>query len=212
MKQMACKFCDCLFDAPAISHNEAAFCPMCKQKLIQRPKYSLQFCLSFAIASLFLFVLSNVFTFLAIDAQGQYHQMLLAEASFVFWQYDQVLLAILVLLVVLLIPLGLIISLIYILWPLLFQRKIAVGTCRLARIIFQLKNWSMVEVYLVAVLASLTKLTALASIEFGIGLWGYISFTICLSATLTNLDRHRFWRYLDKVKCHQNLKQQNQNT
>ncbi|MCU4676013.1 paraquat-inducible protein A [Catenovulum sp. 2E275] len=213
MKQYtACEHCDYLLNAPVLSHNECAFCPRCGHRVSHRPKYSLQFTLSFSIASIFLFILSNTFPFLSIGVQGQQNEMLLWQASFEFWNHGQELLAVLVFFVVLLLPFLLLIGLVYILWPMIFMRSLPIGTCWIARYIFKLKSWSMVDVYLVAVLASLTKLASMANIEFGIGLWGYISFSICLSSALANLDRRRFWQYLEKVRCHERLKQQNQPT
>ncbi|GEM_PF-659160 len=206
----ACEHCDYLLNAPILNHNECAYCPRCGHRVSHRPKYSLQFTLSFSLASVFLFILSNTFPFLTISVQGQHNAMLLWQASFEFWHYDHKLLAALVFFVIFFLPLTLLVGLIYILAPMIFWRQLSPGTCWIARHIFKLKSWSMVDVYLVAVLASLTKLTAIASIDFGIGLWGYISFSICLSAALANLDRRRFWRYLEKVRCHQRLKQQKQ--
>lgn len=207
----ACAHCDCLLNTPILNHNECAFCPRCQHRISHRPKYSLQFTLSFAIACLVLFGLSNAFVFLSIDAQGQSNDMLLWRSSIEFWLYDQKLLAVLIFIFILLVPFIVLISLVYMLFPMIFMRRVAPATAQIARYIFKLKNWSMIDVYLVAVLASLTKLTALANIELGLGMWAYICFSICLSAALSNLDRFRFWRYLDKIKCHQKLKLQHPN-
>ncbi|KMT63936.1 paraquat-inducible protein A [Catenovulum maritimum] len=207
-RMIACRHCDTLVEYPTLSHAESAYCPVCNYRISIRPKYSLQFTLSFSISCMFLLFITNVFPFISINANGNSQTMYFIESSFAFFEQGQWLLSIFVFMSLFVFPLIIILGLIYILYPMIFMRKVAPGTHFLARIIFKMKSWNMIDVYLIAILASLTKLMSLAQVEFGYGLWAYMTFSVFLAAALGNLDKIRFWHYLDKILCHQKLKQQ----
>ncbi|EWH09695.1 paraquat-inducible protein A [Catenovulum agarivorans DS-2] len=175
---------------------------------MSRPKHSLQFTLSFAIACFILFLTANFFPMISAEQAGFHNQMKLFEAAYAFFIHGEWMLSAIVLFVVILMPLVLLAMIAYLLLPMIFFRTILPYTNPVARLVFSLQKWSMVDVYLVAMLASVTKLTSMVTIELGIGIWAYIAFSLCLSAALANLDKQRFWRYMDKIKCHQILKQQ----
>lgn len=66
---------------------------------------------------------------------------------------------------------------------------------------FILTPWSMVEVFLIGVLVSLIKIAAMAEVILGISFWAYIAFSVCLTATLANIDRHQLWDWLEEVQA-----------
>lgn len=205
---IACEHCDLLMESPTLNHSQTAHCSRCGSHLMSRPKHSLQFSLSFITACVILFTVANFFPMISAEQAGFNNQMKLVEAAYAFVQHGEWLLGMIVFVVVLLLPLTLMLMIIYLLLPMIFYRTLMPYTNLVARLVFSLQKWSMVDVYLVAMLASVTKLTTMVTIELGVGMWAYIAFSLCLSAALANLDRQRFWRYLDKIKCHQIIKQQ----
>ncbi|MER2492280.1 paraquat-inducible protein A [Catenovulum sediminis] len=204
----ACEQCDLLLEAPILNHSESAHCPRCGHIICQRPKYSLQFTLSFSIACIILFFVANFFPMLSVEKAGLYNEMSLYQAAWQFLELGEPFLFFLIFFVLLLCPSALLLALVYMLLPMIFMRRVMPYTSAIGRWVFYIKHWSMIDVYLIAALASLTKLTSVANIDLGIGLWAYIVFTVCLASALANLDKIRFWRYLDKIKCHQLLRQQ----
>ncbi|WP_016956828.1 paraquat-inducible protein A [Catenovulum agarivorans] len=205
---IACEHCDLLMEYPVLNHAQQAHCLRCGNLLMSRPKHSLQLTLSFITASIILFMAANFFPMISAEEAGFKNQMRLLEAAYAFFAYGEWLLGFIVFCVVLLLPFTIMLLIVYLLLPMIFYRRLMPKTNFVARLVFSLQKWSMVDVYLVAMLASITKLTSMVTIELGVGIWAYIAFSLCLSAALANLDKQRFWRYLDKIKCHQILKQQ----
>ncbi|WP_162131403.1 paraquat-inducible protein A [Gayadomonas joobiniege] len=203
-----CSHCDLLLKRPALNHQEIARCPRCQSVLRDRPKSSLPYSLSFSVACLFLMACALYFPILAIEKAGTSHIMYLFQASWGFLEHGYPLLFTIVSSVLFVVPVLILLILIYLLFPMLILKRVWPASLLLSKVLFQLKAWSMIDVFLIATLASLTKLTSIANIEFGLGLWAYLLFAIFLAAALANLNSARFWDYLEKVQCHCKIKQQ----
>jgi paraquat-inducible protein A len=65
------------------------------------------------------------------------------------------------------------------------------------RLLFLLDPWSMVEVFVIGVLVSLVKISAMASVVLGLSFWAYVGFAICFIASLSSLDRLEMWREIE---------------
>lgn len=61
-----------------------------------------------------------------------------------------------------------------------------------------LRPWTMLDVFLVAALISMTKLRDLVRVEMTPGLWVLIGLVWCLTLFDSVLDRHRFWDFLEE--------------
>jgi paraquat-inducible protein A len=62
-----------------------------------------------------------------------------------------------------------------------------------AKLMFQLNNWAMVEVFVIGAIVSLVKIAHLATVVLGLSFWAYIIFAICLTAAISGLDRMQVW-------------------
>ena len=62
--------------------------------------------------------------------------------------------------------------------------------------LFRLLPWSMVEVFLVAVLVSLIKIASLADIGIGYGFWAFVLFALLLLKTTASMERGWLWTRL----------------
>ncbi len=69
-----------------------------------------------------------------------------------------------------------------------------------ARVIFSLKNWSMVEVFFIGVLISLVKIAKMATVVIGDSFWAYAAFSLCLTMALANLDRLQSWQRIEALQ------------
>lgn len=205
---IVCKHCDLLLKRPALNHAESARCPRCKTVLRNRPRSSLTLSLSFALACVFLLICACYFPLLSIEKAGSGHSMYLYHTSHTFFEHGYMILFLIVSALLFIIPLLILAILIYLLFPLLILKKYSHYSLFFAKLLFHIKAWNMIDVFLIATLASLTKLMSIAHIEFGLGLWAYMLFAISLSAAISNLNSGCFWDYLEKVQCHQKIKLQ----
>lgn len=69
-----------------------------------------------------------------------------------------------------------------------------------AKLIFLLQNWSMVEVFFIAVLVSLVKIAHMATVVIGISFWAYAAFSICFTLALSNLDTYQTWKRIEELQ------------
>ncbi|NTS75569.1 paraquat-inducible protein A [Catenovulum sp. SM1970] len=204
---VACFECDLLIETPKLTAKQSAFCPRCHSLITAKSSNNLQYALAYAFAAVILLVVANLFPFLGFSAQGNKLTMTLWQSAQTLYHYQSEILALLVFSFIILIPSLLVLGVIYVLWPLIFSRQIVKGGIPIARALFTLKHWSMAEVFLIGVIASLTKITSMAQVELGLSFWAYILFVIALTLSLSSLDKYRFWHYLDQAKRCQHLHQ-----
>jgi len=199
---MACHDCDLLLRAPAISEGMTACCCRCGALLAKPKQNSLDRTLALAITGLFLLVMANSFPFLGFKIHGQVRHTLLLTGIQQFYASGMPWLAVLVLFTTVIAPLAQLLSLIYILLPLKFQRR-SPGMFHVFRWMQQLQPWSMMEVFMVGILVSMVKLAKMADILPDVALFCFMALIFVLAACLSSLDPHLVWEHWEKTKCHQ---------
>jgi paraquat-inducible protein A len=196
--QAACLECDLLLPAPEIEEGERATCPRCGHLLIRHPRDGLVRPLNFAVASVIFLMAALSFPFLSMKAGGLENQMTLIQTARELYDEGQTAVAALVFSFILLIP-SILLSLVLALLVPLVRGRNAPWLVATGRAIFTLSSWTMVEVFVIGVIVSLVKLMKMASISLGISFWSYVVFGICLTATLSSLDRAFVWKQIERV-------------
>lgn len=194
MKQLTCPDCDLIVEFVALRDKQRAFCPRCGHLLTHRRIRALERATAFAIAGLLFLILANIYPFLSFSVNGQEQVMTLLQSSQELYRNGSKILALFVLAFIIIVPSLIIISLLLVLIPILLKRQPVIGQRLWARFIFTLGPWSMVEVFILGVLASLTKIASMATIVLGLSFWAYVAFTLCFLISLSALDRYQFWR------------------
>lgn len=197
---MACHDCDLLHRIPVISEGMTANCCRCGALLAKPKQNSLERTLVLAITGLILLVMANSFPFLGFKIQGQVRHTLLLTGIQQFYTSGMPWLAVLVLFTTVIAPLAQLLSLIYILLPLKFQRR-APGMFHVFRWMQQLQPWSMMEVFMVGILVSLVKLAKMAQILPDVALFCFMALIFVLAACLASLDPHQVWDHWEKNGC-----------
>jgi paraquat-inducible protein A len=65
-----------------------------------------------------------------------------------------------------------------------------------------LDSWGILEVYIIAVLVSITKLVDLAAIQAGLGLYCFIGLLLTSILAALNLDKEQIWESIEQ-RCQQ---------
>jgi paraquat-inducible protein A len=65
-----------------------------------------------------------------------------------------------------------------------------------------LDSWGILEVYMIAVLVSVTKLVDLAAIQAGLGLYCFVGLLLASILTGLNLDKAQIWESIEEL-CRQ---------
>ena len=192
----ACEECDLLIAVPAVAEGERAECPRCGHTLTQRPRQGFERSLSFALAACVFFAISLAFPFLTLANGGIENVMTLPEASIAIWREQDPVLAVIVFVAIIALPIALIGTIIALVTPLVLNKQ-AAWLPGVGKLMFGLNDWAMVDVFVIGTIVSLVKIAKLATVILGLSFWAYILFAICLTASLSGLDRLQVWKAID---------------
>lgn len=177
----------------------SAICPRCDGTLFRRQSQTVEISLALSVAGAFLFIVANLYPFLAFEIQGQVAQTTLRSGVFALWGQGRYAVAGLVFLTTILAPAGQIGLLLYVLAPIHFEWP-GRGAIRAFRWIERVRAWSMMEVFLIGILVALVKLSDMADIVPGLALWAFALLIPVLVGAFAFLDSEVVWRQLEENK------------
>ena len=197
-RYVACHDCDALFSAPELQEGERVLCPRCGANLFTRRYNTVQRTTALTLASAVLFVVANLFPFLTLKADYRESDMVLAQSVSGLENTGFPPLASAVAIFILVSPTVVICGLLYLMLPLLFDRRLP-GAIVLCRCVHEARHWNMLEVYLLGVLVSMLKLGSLAKLTLGTSFWAFVGLIICLTAALSAIDFRELWNRLEEA-------------
>ena len=187
-----CNFCDTLQKVVPLEEGNSAHCRSCGAELYENRPRSLQRTVSFSLAALFLMVLVVIFPFLTLDNAGFKTSMTVWGAAGNLWEQEEKLMAIATASFIVILPVTLILSLLYVTFPLIFGRSLP-GVVRAFRAVNHLQAWVMVEVFFLGAVVSLLKLVKVADVSLGEGFWAFALLVLMMAGALSSIDRVEFW-------------------
>ena len=125
--------------------------------------------------------------------------MTLPETALKLWDYKMYLLAFLVGIFIIIFPALLLISVISLTVSLILKQHHG-WHCTVARTLFTVQNWCMVEVFFIAVLVSLVKIAKMATIVMGLSFWAYAVFSVLFVLSISRLDRFQYWSRIEALE------------
>jgi paraquat-inducible protein A len=173
-----------------------AQCVRCGATLYRDIPNSIDRTIALAIAGLVLFVCANVFPFLAFEVAGKTVQSTLLSGAFSLKQQGMWEVALLVVFTCFIAPLAQLMLMLYIFVPLKLQ-ALPYGLSRSFRLLREIQQWNMIEVFMVGILVALVKLTKMAVLVPGLAMWSFLGLIIVLTAAAAAIDPHVVW---NKVK------------
>jgi paraquat-inducible protein A len=193
---VACPDCDLLNRFPE-DYRSTLLCARCGAVLYRRRPNSIDRSLALTFAALVLFLLSNSFPFLAMKSGGFIQETTLLTGIRELWKQGLQGLSLLVLLTCVLVPLAQMLGLLYILAPLKWGRRPAVGAARVFRLVQEVAPWGMMEVFMMGILVALVKLGHMATIVPGVSVYSFGALIFVMAAAFSCLDPHLLWDRLD---------------
>ena len=148
--------------------------------------------LALVTTALTLFLLTTLFPLLAINVSGHTRSVHLGSMVTGLIDHDLAPLALFVLLIVLLAPLGQIAALGYVLLHLRNGSRFRHAAFFL-RLAAAMRPWAMFDVFLIGALVTLTKLHDLASIHIDIGFWALGLLVLVLASLDLAIDQRALW-------------------
>lgn len=155
--------------------------------------------LALAITALVLFLLAYLSPMMAIEIDGRGQSVHLGSGIAGLVDHGYAPLALFVLGISIIAPLGRVITLAYVVFR-ARELKCAPHLSLVLRVAERLRPWSMLDVFLVGALVALTKLHDLAQTDVGAGLWALGFLVATLAAFEMAIDRRMLWDSLVRAR------------
>lgn len=185
-----CRHCDLMQHLPDLSPGEEAICIRCGHQLDARHRQPVLRPVLLAGSALFMLLLANLFPFVGMFVAGGSHQMSFFDTSSVLFNEQHKWLSILVWLFIQAIPATCMALIIYLKLGMVYTLPARIWA---ARVLFMLKPWSMVDIFLMGLVISFVKLVADADISLGPSFWAFCIFVLLHLRTFQVLDRRELW-------------------
>lgn len=195
---IGCPCCDALTQVPALRPGDLALCSYCGQPLSQSRHNATDKVIAYAITALILLITANVLPFLSLEATGAENIIDLPSTSISLLHKGMPVMAMVVSSFILILPAILLVLVLALYIPMHFSKPMP-WLIPTGRLMFKIQTWCMVDVFLVALVVSLVKLSTMASIELGLAFWAYVAFVWCFTLMLSCIDRLQCWRLIDSV-------------
>lgn len=196
---VACEECGLVVDIPDLNEGDKATCPRCGHTLTKAVSLPFQRPVAYGIACLLMLVLSLSFPFLSFTVNGMGHQITLLNAAETLQHFENSVLAILLMITVLVFPAVYIMLVLYLYYHAHKVKNVGhvvhdrAWIKFLCRIIFTIQPWLMVDVFLIGVLVSLVKISALAHIGLGNSFWAFCLYSVLVVKCVSLVDRTWLW-------------------
>ncbi len=188
----ACPDCDRVVALPPLRPRERADCPRCGHVLVRRHRLPVQRGQAYAVTAVIFLAMAIVLPFIGFDVRGIGNAITLTETGSTLARYGEPLVAATVLLGIVILPL------VYLAGFIILHARIVRSPGGhwdelLARAVSHIGPWIMADVFLVALLVSLTKIAGMATLDIGPAFWAYCAFVLALVKTQLALDTDWLW-------------------
>lgn len=189
---IACHECDGLCAVQRVPAGGRAFCARCGAFLYRHSTRSVEKSLALNFAALILFAIANLHPFLSLKLAGRVEENLLVSGAVALWRLGMAEVGVLVMLTGFVFPFLTISGMLYILLPLhLGRRPWRMGAAY--RVVRALAPWTLLGVFMLAVLIAIIKLRDLATIIPGPSLYAFIALMVVSAAAHAAFDPLRIW-------------------
>lgn len=169
-------------------------CSRCLGYFHQRKPYSVQYTLAWTLAALVMFFPANYYPVMVIHQFGEHSKSTILEGIITFIQLGFLPIAIIIFIASFIIPLGKIFALLILLYNTRsYSRFSRQSQSRLYYFVEFLGPWSMLDVFVVAILAAIVKLGYISSISADSGLNYFALMVIFTMLASASFDPRLLW-------------------
>jgi len=195
----ACPECDALLKPTALDSGDKAHCPRCGFLLQRAQKNSIERSLALSITGLLLFIPANCLPLLGIKFLGNTKDGILFSGVMALYAEHMWAVAALVFLSSMLFPLVNILLTLAISAHLYLNRPNR-NLAQWMRWLQHLDEWAMLEVYTLGIIVACVKLSSMADLRFGMGLYAFVGLLLVAVTLAGSLDSALFWRRIDALR------------
>lgn len=198
---VACHECDLLMRKPKLAHGEKALCPRCGYELYAHRNNVVHRSLALVIAALLLYVPANFLPIMQLNLLGQSSQDTVWSGVVGLFNTGMQGVAVIVFLCSMGIPLLKLLCQLTVLLSIHFDVGRSYGLL-LYRIYHHLRDWGMLEVYLMGVLVAIVKLADMAAMTIGLGLACFVALLLVQVWLEVVMSPHQVWQALSGEDAH----------
>lgn len=196
---IACTGCDLLLNKIESAAGIKLFCPRCNTVLVHKKSDSINKVLAITISGLLVYIPAIFFPLLTLRTMGISQEGSIFDAFLSFYHQRYYFVAVLIFITSVFFPL-LNLSLLFIVSLQLKLRFHTPSLPFLFRTAHHLDEWGMPDVYLIALLVSIIKISSVAAIEYNVGFFCFIFLVLMTRASTSALDSGIFWRAIETLQ------------
>ena len=193
---VACHECDLLMRKPDLALEQKASCPRCGFELFVRRAQVQRRSLALVLTALALFLPANFLPIMQLDLLGQSTRDTVWTGVVSLYHGGMEVVALLVFLCSMVVPLLKLLCQLLVLLSIRWRLALSAGRW-LYRSYHHLREWGMLEVYLMGILVSIVKLVDMADLTLGIGLFCFIGLLLSQIWLEVTMSPHQIWEALE---------------
>lgn len=202
LKQLiACHECDLLMRKPPADQGERVVCPRCGYELYTHRHQVVRRSMALVIAALLLYVPANFLPIMQLNLLGQASDDTVWSGVLGLYNSGMRGIAVVVFLCSMAVPLLKLLCQFAVLLSIRLDIGRSYGLL-LYRIYHHLRDWGMLEVYLMGILVALVKLADLAEVTLGLGLLCFIALLLVQVWLEVTMSPHQIWEALSGEDGH----------
>lgn len=196
---IACHECDALQRRVSLDPGRRARCVRCGAVLYRRSKGTLDDTFAWTLTAAALLIVANAFPVVSLEVQGQVTNATLFGAARALHGEGMTAVAALVLATLVIAPALELGALLYLIAP-LRSGRVAAGFGVLFRLVHALRSWQMFEVFMLGIFVSVVKLSHLASVVPGLGLWAFFGLMFASVAAAASYNEQGIWDHVEAIR------------
>ncbi len=195
---IACHACDGAHRIVPVPEGGKALCGRCGSLLYRNLPRSLDQSTALYLAAFILFVLANIFPFVALKFGDRVEQTLLISGAFALEKAGMPEVGLLIALTSVVFPCLTLCGMLYLLVPLRFGVR-PKGMTAVWRMVRTLSPWSLIGVFMLGLLVSVVKLQDLATVVPGIAFFAFVGLLVASAAAVASFDPAVLWPRIGPV-------------
>ena len=198
---VACHECDLLMRKPLLQDGESAECPRCGYELFSHRHHVVRRSMALVLTALLLYVPANFLPIMQLNLLGQTTQDTVWSGVLGLYEIGMQGIAVVVFLSSMAVPLLKLLCQLLVLLSIRFDFGRSYGLL-LYRIYHHMREWGMLEVYLMGILVAMVKLMDLADLSLGLGLFCFIALLLVQVWLEVTMSPHQIWEALSGEDIH----------
>ena len=191
MVLISCKNCHKVYEKETY---EEFVCTRCKHKVRKRIKNSLQVSMALTICAILLYIPAMLYPMMEITKLGIHTQSTILEGVISFIEYENYFIAAVIFVASVIIPIIKLVGLLLIFISLKINIQIShQNKNRIFNFIEIIGKWSMIDIYVVALLASVVQVGELFNIQGGLAATSFALMVICTMIAASRFDTRIIW-------------------